>query len=311
MRKPLAPWLMAVMISSVWCSAGPLPDNFSAFADFAAGERVQALPVETVQGKPVSPLYAAPVLQGATNEHISVVAMSASGERAILERITPGFLVFSGSTEIQLLTSSGGSWSESSLLSRKNGKGKSQWIGGVTLSALAFSADGKHLVYRWMKDIQDYKSTVLKVRNLDSGKESVLGAGKGGTVLEEDIREVAKVVSESDWFKHAYPGASYEEIFPNSRKRCAADVGVKASIEDRRTLIIRKDGADPFTYPLKNLPGTRAWAWQSGSHENTMSKDCGMGLTTVQEVLSSQSPSFFYGSNAYDAQMRVMEFGLR
>lgn len=233
-------------------------------------------------------------------------ALSEAGDLAVVESVSPGWMFVSGRTEIQVLRRRHGSWERSTVLSRSNGS----WIGGVSLAALALSGDGRRLVFRWMEDLKDYNSTELRVLDLATGTQTTLGKGRGGRVLDEDRKETAAVVSQSGWFKAAYPAGSFDQVFPDSQKRCAAPGELKAAVEGRRDLVVSKPGIGTYRYPLKDLPGTEAWAWQASWPENAMSKDCGRGLIAVEEVLETKRPSFFYGSDAYDARMRIVEFGL-
>lgn len=248
-------------------------------------------------------LYAAAILQGDKNENISVVALNAMGTRAIIERNAKGGPFSSGATKIELMRRGLRGWSSRSLLRRTDAK----WIGGMTLSALAFSYDGRFLIYSWMEDTADYKSTVIKVLDVNEGIETVLGAGRGGRVLEADLAATAKVVSESAWFKNAYPGFVYEEAFADTGRSCKGR-GVRATVEGRRDLVVT-NGAQSIVYPLKDLPGTSAWAWQAASLHHPMSADCTQGVIAVAEVQNSKSSSFFFGGDAYDAVMRLMEYG--
>lgn len=258
-------------------------------------------------GKPK--LYVEPVLQGARNEHISLVAMDDAGDRVIIERITGG-LLFS-STYIQVLDRKGSSWNARTVLSRGNG----DWIGGMTLSALALSGDGRYLIFSWMEDKKDHDSAVFKVLDLKTGENILLGKGKAGRVSKE----------ESSWFKQAYPGKSWEDVFPESRegtvsksRRCSGSGKLNAhyvshSYEQaeiyRNNLVIEKSGAETLAYPLKKLPGTRAWAWQ-GAFDSVYNQDCTKAMTTIDEVLESTRGSFFYGGEAHDAHKRLIEFGV-
>lgn len=269
---------------------------------------------EVGTGAPAYKLYAEPVLKGWKNEHIRVVAIDDSGDRAILERIAPGALLFPGKTELTLLERHSGDWREKDLITRSNGK----WIGGVSLSAKAISGDGRYLIYTRLKDLEDYESQVLKAMNLDTGRSEVIAPWKK-SMDSGTNGELAKVVANSGWFKITYSGRPYEEVFSDSKERCKDASDIKAGVSSSdyapdvpsKSFVVQKPGAERFVYPLKDLPGTSAWTYQGGDWRKAMSKDCTRGLTTVEELLESQSPSFFFGRMAYNAHMRVMAFGQR
>lgn len=273
-------------------------------------------PERLSRGKPK--LYAKPVLQGSQNEHISLIAMDDSGDRVITERITGG-LIFS-STYIQVLDRKGSSWNARTVLSRGNG----DWIGGVTLSALALSGDGRYLVFNWMEDKKDHDSSVFKILDLKTGEKIPLGKGRAGRVSKEDIERMVKIVTESSWFNQVYPGKSWEDVFPESgegtmsgSKRCSGSGKLKAhyvshgyDVEEiyRSNFVVEKSGVETLAYPLNKLPGTRAWAWQ-GAFDSVYNQDCTRGMTTIDEVLESTRGSFFYGGEAHNAHKRLIEFG--
>lgn len=269
---------------------------------------------EAGTGAPAYKLYAEPVLKGWKNEHIRIVTIDDSGDRAILERIAPGALLFPGKTELTLLERGTGEWHEKNLLIRSNGK----WIGGVSLSALAISGDGRYLLYTRLKDLENYDSQILKTLNLDTGRSEDIAPWKKS--MDSDSNgELAKIVANSGWFKITYSGRPYEEVFSDSKERCKGESDIKAGVSSSdfapdvasKSFVVQKPGAERFVYPLKDLPGTSAWTYQGGDWRKAMSKDCTRGLTTVEELLESQSPSFFFGRMAYNAHMRVMAFGQR
>lgn len=255
-------------------------------------------------------LYAVPILQTDVNENVFIVALDDAGNRAIVEHYVPGALFIPNHTEIRLMTRSAAGWSGSLLLSRNDSDGSRSWIAGVTLSALAFSGDGKHLVFRRLEDIRDYDSVMVKALDVDSGEETALAGPLGGNSAQRrDEAEIRRIVAGSDWFRKTYPGRSWEEVFPDTFRRCSGPESVKAGIQGRHSLVVTKEGAVAHVFPLKTLPGTRAWAFQDGWFGHAMSKDCSRGLIAVQEVLGDSRPSLFHGSQAFDARVRLMEFG--
>ena len=277
----------------------------------AAAQEIDAAPVvppgASVDAPPMTGLYATPILQGSENEYISVRAMNEAGDRAILERISKGVLFFAGDTSITLLERTSSGWREAGLLSRSNGN----WIGGVSLAPLAFSSDGRYLIFKRLEDLKEYHSGVINVLDIDRGRQTTLGPARGSLGdSESEKSEFARLVTESPWFRERFAGRTFADVFPDGQARCKDGAGVKTTIDGRRRLLVTMTGREPFVYPLEQLPGTRAWAFQ-GAYGGTMSKDCSRGLTTVQELLKSTGPSFFYGGDAYNANMRVMEFGAR
>jgi hypothetical protein len=249
-----------------------------AFAQSLSLERLaQAPAMSAPSSRSVESLYAAPLLQGAANEHISVVAMNDAGDRAVLQRLAPGFLGGSGETVVSVIgRDASGAWKQLRSMSRANGR----WIGGVTLRALALSADGRRLVYGRLTDLEDFDSGVLMQLDLDTGGSRALGGWDN---------------------KAAAPRVP-------SKERCAEELRV--SLEGRQALVLARAG-EKATYGLQALLGGEAWAFQSGDWKRAASADCRRALITVEELFASQGDSLFFGGKAYNARMRVLEVGVR
>lgn len=258
---------------------------------------------EALRVLPNPVLYAAPILAGGTNERVYLTAMDDAGEKAVIERSAEGLW---SRTEIRLLERNGDSWTETSLLSRPNGT----YVGGVTLSALALSGDGRYLVYNWMEDVEAPASRVIKAMDLGTGEQFALGPGRGGRLLDDERRTLVRVVLGSDWFRSRpeYRGGNFDDVFPDSLRRCAGKDAASVRIRSGR-LTARKENFQPLEYDLKSLSGwSSAIDWRLGYQQTAGSKDCSRLIVKIEESLDSTSFSFF-GPSTRDKRARLVELG--
>lgn len=250
------------------------------------------------------PFYAREVLRGSTNTSMKLVGMSADGSRAVLMRY--GSLLATVNSA-SMLVRTGRVWRELSLLRRMDW----EWIGGVNFDALAFSADGKRLLYQWFANAKDYNSRTIRVLDVDTGGEHVLV--KNWERFPE--KPVAQLVADSDWLRQTYPGKTVEEVFPSPR--CEQTGALKAEIEipaasyqPGEPSLALTGGRDGAGFDLGWLLGPAEYQYQGG-RTKAYSQDCSRGLIAVEEVVESTSFSFWYGSDAHNARIRLVEFGLR